>query len=44
MDLIDSIRRRNGCDADMLVRAEKDPEIASTITALRANLTQALQS
>jgi hypothetical protein len=44
MDLINKIRRKNGCDAEMLRRTESDPEIASTINALRANLTQALES
>jgi len=44
MDLINDIRRKNGCDDEMLRRAESDPEIASTITALRSNLAQALES
>jgi hypothetical protein len=29
---------------EMLHRAEKDPEIATTITALQSNLAQALES
>jgi hypothetical protein len=44
MHLINSIRRKNGCDTEMLRRAEIDPDIASALRDLRGNLTQALES
>lgn len=42
MDLINKIRRENGCDEAMLLRAENDPEILSTIQALQGNASRGL--
>jgi hypothetical protein len=37
MELINKIRRENGCDQEMLRRAENDPEIFNAIKALQGN-------
>ncbi|KZP03485.1 hypothetical protein FIBSPDRAFT_941501, partial [Athelia psychrophila] len=42
MDLIKKIRRENGCDQEMLQRAQNDPEILSTIKSLQGNASRGL--
>jgi len=42
MDLINRIRRENGCDEAMLLRAENDKDILSTIKALQENTIRGL--
>ncbi|KII91731.1 hypothetical protein PLICRDRAFT_173538 [Plicaturopsis crispa FD-325 SS-3] len=44
MDIIQNIRRQNGVDEDMLARVAKDPQVAQSIAAMRANLERALES
>ncbi|KZP08811.1 hypothetical protein FIBSPDRAFT_900968 [Athelia psychrophila] len=44
MDLIKKIRRENGCDEEMLLRAQNgDPDIMSTIKALQGNTSRGLE-
>jgi hypothetical protein len=43
MDLINKIRRENGCDKEMLRRAGIDPEIFNTIKALQGNASRGLE-
>jgi hypothetical protein len=42
MDLINQIRRKNGCDEAMLLRAQNDPDIYNTIQELQGNASRAL--
>lgn len=43
MDLIDRIRRENGCDQILLERAKDDPEISATISSLKGNASRGLE-
>lgn len=43
MDLIDRIRRENGCDEALLLRAHDDPEIIAAIEALKGNANRGLE-
>ncbi|KAF7971375.1 hypothetical protein HWV62_21338 [Athelia sp. TMB] len=43
MDLIERIRRENGCDQALLLRAQDDPDILAAIQALKGNAGRGLE-